>query len=463
MSQISFDVNKSGTLKKGNPEVAKKLNRVIRPMTPDTSFGTTTTALSRRQSSRTKRDRRRRRLNLIIISLFFCGLIVPIQLFIGPLRLSPYRIILLVLFIPSLIAYFSGRSGKVRLPDVLIFLYAIWASIALFRIHGLKAVEPAGIHFVETVGSYLLARCYIRSAVDFHNMIRILFFFIVILLPFTFFESLTGRNILTETLGAVFTVPQRWDIEGRLGLERAMGSFEHPILYGVFCAGALGLVFYGLGHGRISTANFLRSGLVALATFFSLSTGPLVALMSQIYLTGWDIITRRIQGRWTILCGLVIAAYVTVDLISNRSPVEVFISYLTFNPHNAYNRVWIWHFGTAEVLRNPIFGIGLNEWQRAFWMSGSMDNFWLVKAVRYGLPALGFLVAGVIALGTSLARLRSRDRRVQNYRKGWFITIISLAIAGSTVHYWNAVYCLFMFLIGSGVWMLDSAPAKKTL
>ncbi len=90
-----------------------------------------------------------------------------------------------------------------------------------------------------------------------------------------------------------------------------------------------------------------------------------------------------------------------------------------------------------------------------------MDNFWLAKAVRYGLPGFGFLAATVIALCASIARLRVRDRQFQNYRMGWFVTIIGLVVAGGTVAYWNAVYCLFIFLIGSGVWMLDCNSAKK--
>ena len=30
-----------------------------------------------------------------------------------------------------------------------------------------------------------------------------------------------------------------------------------------------------------------------------------------------------------------------------------------------------------------------------------------------------------------------------------------------TVHFWNATYVLFMFLMGSGVWMLDVKPKHR--
>ena len=31
--------------------------------------------------------------------------------------------------------------------------------------------------------------------------------------------------------------------------------------------------------------------------------------------------------------------------------------------------------------------------------------------------------------------------------------MFGLILAGTTVHYWNATFCLFMFLLGSGAWL----------
>ena len=72
------------------------------------------------------------------------------------------------------------------------------------------------------------------------------------------------------------------------------------------------------------------------------------------------------------------------------------ITYLTFNSGTAYWRLHIWNFGSAEVWRNPLFGIGLNDWARPSWMwTASVDNFWLLTAMRYGIPAFLLLVAGI--------------------------------------------------------------------
>ena len=51
------------------------------------------------------------------------------------------------------------------------------------------------------------------------------------------------------------------------------------------------------------------------------------------------------------------------------------MTYFTFSTTSAYNRIIIFEYGSAEVMRNPIFGIGLGDWIRPVWMSDSMDNF----------------------------------------------------------------------------------------
>src|SRR5690606_25454492 len=112
----------------------------------------------------------------------------------------------------------------------------------------------------------------------------------------------------------------------------------------------------------------------------SLSSGPLAALSTQIVLLAWERMTRRIPARWLLFSSLLAMMYLTVELVSNRSAIRVFLHYLTFSSHTAYNRITIFNWGIQDVWRNPIFGIGFNVWTRPPWMhSTSMDNFWLVQ------------------------------------------------------------------------------------
>ena len=384
---------------------------------------------------------------------------MPIHIYAGAVRLTPYGIVLLCLIVPCTVMLFSGRFGRVRAPDVLVLLHALFAALAILVVHGQEQIPFAGRYIFETFGSYLVARCFIRSPESFAAAVRFYFILISVLLPLAFFESVTGHNIIYSIVGSSTpgAIGERW------GLGRAYGAFDHPILYGVFCASSLALVFYVLGQGRFTLGAVRRVTVVFAATFFSLSSGPFATLAVQCGLTAWDFVTRRIPYRWWILFGLFVAAYITIDILSTRSPVRVFATYFTFSGHTAYDRIGDWTWGMINIRQNPLFGLGLNDWVRERWMSASLDSFWVVQAMRYGVPAFLLQAASLLVICIVVGRRRFRDRRLKAYRTGWLIAIVALIIAGLSVHFWNAVYCLFMFLQGSGVWLMtvkESQPVK---
>jgi hypothetical protein len=399
----------------------------------------------------------------LVIPLFIVSLLVPIIFFVGPIRLSPYRLVILCLFIPCLTAWLSGRLGKIRLPDVLILLSTLWAAVALTVNEGLEtAIEPAGIRLMETFGTYLLARRYVRDAESFATVVKTLFIAILVLLPFAAIESLSGQPVILEALRKVVPTFADTQMEPRYGLERAQVVFEHPILYGIFCASAFGLAWYVLGYRNAFPGRLFRAAVIGLSSIFSVSTGAIVTVVVQCFLMAWNHQTRKIAGRWKVLGLLFIGAYAAIDLLSNRSPFHVFVTYLTFSAGSAYNRILIWNYGTAEVARHPVFGIGLGDWERPSWMSGSMDNFWLVMAVFYGLPAFLLFAGGVLHIMRALGRAKLEDETISACRQGLLISLGGLVVAGFTVHYWNAIYCWFLFLVGSGVWMLEHGPAQTS-
>jgi hypothetical protein len=341
-------------------------------------------------------------------------------------------------------------------------LTAAWAAVVIVSHHGGDGLQSAGIFVIETFGAFLFARRYIRDVYAFQRMVTCLVLLVLFLLPFAVYENVTGAPILIELFGKIFSVHGIGDSEPRLGLRRAQGPFDHFILFGVACSSAFALSFYVSGAVK-RIGGRLSSGLVAMAVFSSLSAGALLSLVIQAMLIVWDKITASMARRWATLATLAIIAYFVVDLFSNRSPFLVFISYLTFNADNSYIRVHIWNYGMQSVMQHPIIGIGFNEWERPEWLGGSMDNFWLVQAVRYGIPGFLLIAAGVLSVCFGLGRLRNLSFQVAQCRKALIITLCGLAFASCTVHLWNAPYVLFTFLLGSGMWMLEhrNNPTRK--
>ncbi len=394
------------------------------------------------------------------VTVLVIALAMPTEtsIYVGSLRLSPYRILLIFTLVPSLIRLFSNRVGAPHAIDYLMIGHCAWVQLAFIVNEGAgQGLESGGIYIIESLGAYLVGRCWILNRRDFEAFCRLVFFMVAAMLVFTIPEALSGYHFIREAFRAVLGGAGLPYIEPRLGLTRAFGSFDHPILYGTFCATTLAATYYVVCAARVGFKQLMTMSAVGLATFLSLSSGAFVAMGIQMLLVGWDRLTRGIAHRWMILGGLFALAWIFLSLVSNRSPIKVFISYMTFSAHSAYNRILIWQYGTLEVERHPLFGIGFADWQRPDWMhSSSMDNFWLVTAVRYGLPALILLLAAIFMTMRRLGNLRNVDDSLQRYRAAWIICILGIGIAGITVHFWNSLFGLFMFLLGTGVWMTNT-------
>ncbi|WP_347263708.1 O-antigen ligase family protein [Nitrobacter sp.] len=388
----------------------------------------------------------------ILIPIFVFTLASPVLFYIGTVRLSPYRLVLIATFIPCLIAWLSGSVGRIRLPDIFMLSTAAWGAIVLLSHHGIDGLQSAGIFIIETFGSFLFARRYIRDITAFQNMVKYLTLMVIFLLPFAIYENVSGSPILIQLFGSVFSVYDVVGSEARFGLRRAQGTFEHFILFGVVCSTAFALSFYVL---RSSLLSRLSPGFVAIAVVSSLSSGAILSVVVQAMLIGWDKVTAAVTRRWAILATIVLTAYFFVDVMSNRSPIDVFISYLTFNADTSYMRVHIWNYGTQSVMNNPILGVGMNDWKRPFWMGGSIDNFWLGTAVTYGIPGLLLMIGNFLSVCFGLGRLKNLQFHAAQCRKGLIITICGVILAVCTVHVWDAPYVLVLFLLGSAMWMFD--------
>ena len=399
------------------------------------------------------------------VAFFFVGMLLPtaVSLNLGGLRLSVYRVVLIVMFLPMLVHLLSGRAGRMTVFDALVAAHCTWALLALVKWGGpAQGIESGGIDIVEFAGAYLLGRLSIRSHEDFTAMARAYVALVVGMLVFTIPEALTSVHILHDGISAAVGGPPAPFIEQRMGLERTFGPFDHPILYGVFSASAFSLAYFVVAERRLmNMGGMAQVAGVGVATFMSASGGPYVVLMMQGFVAAWQRVLGRVQGRWAALFTLFAATYVAIDLFSTKTPFHVFINNFTFSKQSAYNRILIFEFGTAEVARHPVFGIGLGDWERPVWMSDSMDNFWLVIAVRYGLPALAFLLALLLGLVWCAGRRKDLPEDWRRARHAWAFTLFGISVAAATVHLWNALFVLFVFLIGAGAWLVDARPGRS--
>ena len=387
------------------------------------------------------------------------------NIMVGTLRLSPYRIVLLLMFLPCVLSLITGRLGRICLADWLVLLHVIWVMLAMAVHHGItQSIESGGIYMVETFGSYLVARRVVRDVTTFRGAIATVALIVYGLAVFALYEVLTGQHILREIARMGLGGPPIPHIDNRLGLHRAFGTFEHPILYGVFCASIISSLFLAMPPTMAGYVRWLRTFGAMAAAAMAVSAGPMAAVFTQLYALIYESVTRifNLNRRWLILAIIIVTGYITVDILSNRTPVNVALHYLTFSRATAFNRLLIWEYGSAEVWRNPIFGIGFNDWSRPRWMSrsGSVDNFWLLTSMRYGIPAFAILATTMLYLIYQLAKRKVLSSAQMRIRMAWIIGIFALFIAGCTVHFWNALFSYYFFFLGTIVWLV-TVPDKQ--
>lgn len=390
-----------------------------------------------------------------LATLMLFTLLMPLIISLGPVRMSPYRFVLVGLFLPLVFMLFSGKAGKVNAVDYLIIGFSIWSSIAHTVNHGIgQSVEASGIFVVETLGAYLVGRIYIRSPEALLGVAKVGALMAVLMVPFVIVETLTARNITLEMFDAIGRAYPDVYKDPRWGLDRVQGPFEHPILMGVFFGSFCGVTYFILGHGWPQAKRVAATALITLVSMSGLSSGPMASIAAQYIFMGWAVVMAKLQNRWYYFASIWVAAYIAVDILSNRSPFAVFISYLAFNAHTAYNRLRIFEYGMLNMNNNPIFGIGLAEWERLWFMTASFDMYWLIYGMRYGYPAFLMNLGAFLTAFFLVAYVKTNNERVKSYRLGYLCGLFGFFLCGWTVHFWNATYVLYFFFLGAGLWML---------
>ncbi len=391
-----------------------------------------------------------------LIAVLMLSLAMPFYFSLGGMKLSTYRLYLLAAAFPVLIGWLKGTAGPIRTADILIIIGSLWMAAALLLNHGIAAMwQFSGMLVVETLVPYLAARVLIRDYASFRTFVWWYFAIVLVLLPFAVFENLTGRPILLDLFRPIFRVYYDVNQEPRMGLERAQASFPHPILFGVFCSAAFALAWYVLGEGKGLIKRSLRPVVVGWAVFASLSSGAFMGILLQAFLITWDEILKAVKSRWTIFAIVFGILYAILELASNRNAFQIIATELTFSSGSAWNRIHIFNNAIDDVFRSPFFGIGLHEWTRPNWLRPSVDNFWLLMALRYGIPALTLFTLAIVSICWQAGR-KPLEGAHARARTGYLIAFICLAISAFTVHLWEATYCLFMFILGSGVWFIDT-------
>ncbi|TGD61799.1 hypothetical protein EYC08_17765 [Tabrizicola sp. WMC-M-20] len=390
-----------------------------------------------------------------MIILFVVLFALPLEPVLGGLTLSGTRLYAMLVIIPFFFAVLSGAAGRVTVTDGLMLAFASWMFMTFLMHHGTERFPYAAITFAELMGGYLAGRLLVCSAIGYRFFFQAFFVMLLVLLPFATYEMMTGRAMLSDLLAQIARVTPR-STEVREGYFRAGVSYPHPILWGVIAAMLLAQAWILWADQTLG--RWMRTGVAVACTLTAMSSAPLLGLAIQIAIILWG---RLTGNRWWLLTILFGTTYVALDILSNRGPVILMIETLTLNPQTAWWRVHIWNFGSVSVMNNPWIGIGLNDWVRPEWLAATVDNFWLLIAMRHGLPAILFLGFALVLHLWQIIRMRDLSEADTRVRVAYVIGLLALSFMLSTVHAWGAPSVLVMFYFGIGTYLYTGGAVRE--
>lgn len=385
-----------------------------------------------------------------LLLVFLITLCIPGTLAVGGLQLNLYKTFLLFTTIPLGVLWLRGRAGPIVATDLLMLGYATWQVLSLGIHHGIARVPYMGTNFVESFGAYLVGRVLVTGPGRFLAFFRYLLLCFAVLLPFAFVELLTGRRLWSDLFGKVLTMGGYERGEKRMGLTRVALGFPHPIHVGFLASLAVANVYYIFAGRWLRRLAF--SGLAGVMVFVGLSSAPMLGVGLQGVMIAWDRIVRFLTGHW-VLFGLIgFVSLAVLQMILPGGIIGYIVNEVIFNPYGGANRIDIFRYGIAEVWRNPVFGIGLNEWRRPYWQHSTLDNYWLLVTMRYGIPGFLLLASAIVVSALSIATAPRLDATAARYRTGYLIALASGIVVLCTVHIWDSPVAFFMAYLGAGAW-----------
>ncbi len=387
--------------------------------------------------------------------------LVPVEFgfFIGPLFMTWSKAFLLLLCLCLLpLAPFRLDLGA---ADWFFFAHTLWTLLAYLIGFGIsEGLQSGGTYVIEMMGAYVLMRYYLRTFEQIVAVIRLLFWLVLVSTALAIPEALIGVRYIHSIAKSITGIPYTFYNGDRFGLLRAAAAFEHPIHFGMFCSALLGPMWF-TSRG---TSRIVKTVVIAIGAFLSLSSAPLLVFLAQAGLIGLERVTRWLRHRVAVFASLFVGLVVFLQVASGRGAVG-WLTVVMLNGDTAWYRKAQLDYSMDDIMRHPFFGLGTEDWTRPPWLSSSIDDHFLAIVLRSGLPALVFFVAAIYFIWRSLARIDA-DQQTELFwqlRTGWGMMLVALIFGAVTVTFFGRMQPLFAFYLGLGVSIAAAASAAPAV
>ena len=382
-------------------------------------------------------------LQIWVMLLMLCTPTIPFFLF--GLKLTPLRIVTICLMLPAL-SILASENRRLIVADLFACSLGIWMISATLVADGFQT--SAFIEAIEFIGAYFIGRAYVFGPLAQKTFVRALTLLIVVIVAIAVTDSISNRYTILETISNVLPttgLPNTY----RFGTVRAVSTFDGSHWLGTFSAVTAAVFLFSQ---RTLLNRIIFVGVSFLGCVLALSSSPLMAILIVILTYCYDRMLAGVFWKWKILIVLIALAYLALSVISDN-PFASIIAHLTFDPSSGWYRMNTWDHATDNIALAPWFGYGFRTFGdlEDYWDQASVDCVYLVLALRFGLPAVAFLIlTNVLSFSQFGAAFSGRKVNLYMDRLGTAFTLalVVFMFVGLTIHFWNAPWSMWGFLVG---------------
>jgi hypothetical protein len=385
-------------------------------------------------------------------ALYVVLLFIPSELYLslGGVRLEFYRLFLLVFFAACLPRI---MSDKLRSYEKVLIAYCVWAFLSYVYRGGIGGVQSGVILAMEVFGSYCLGKyCVYQFHGNYIKLVRFVCYGLAILLPFAIVETSNGVrifHILAADLVGGETRETLGDSYIRYGLYRASTVFKHPILFGVI-GGWLGLVAFLTAKGPI---RYFFLIVMLGCVICSVTSAAILMIIFAVIVIAVEYVSKKFSYFRKLMLYSLLSVLLFVQVFSNQGVIQFVVLNISLNPWTAFARYLQWYFAWDDVMRYWAFGGGIETWSRPFWMSSSVDSYWLKVALNNGL------VASVILAVSWILIIRRTHSVYMVYLdpviKYTYCVLIGVTFASITVDFFDRAQPIAYLMLGLAVGYMD--------
>lgn len=394
-----------------------------------------------------------------------------------PLNFHQYAIVPI-----GFVLFWWCLSGKWRasLTDVVVLAFVIW--VVASQIHA-SGIADIGNHVITpltlAVLPYMAGKLLIEQTGLRILVARRFAFFVFIDAILSAFEFRFGVNPFRAAFGPFFSSVDPWFTQVRYGYGRIAGPFGHAIFMGAIIAIALLLhryiVHFNLWEERfkwfpnlqVNKRQVILWVLIA-GSVMTLSRGPWIALVVGVMIASIGTARNRSLSFKSVVLVLVVGS------ILSYSVGEAYVAGAKLGTPeeelaSAEYRTTLWANYWPIATERSLWGWGSADWPKLQGMA-SIDNFYLVVALMYGVTGLVLFVLMLAFPILQLVRVGMRDADMSDDLRALVFTmgavILGIGVAVATVFLGGQLFpLLFLFLGWSDACLvyrprrLRSAPA----